>query len=317
MPLRVIVQKVLRALLTVLLLVTTVFIVLRLTGDPAVAMLGIEAEQDVLEAMRKKLGVDRSIPEQYVAFVREVASGHFGRSYIDRRDALETVMERVPRTLMLMGITVVVALSIGIPAGIAAALNHGRLLDRSIMTFAVAGFCLPGFVIAILLILLISVKWGLLPTTGYGTAKHLILPVITMATHETAVFARYTRSAMLQVLSQPYMRTALAKGLPWQRAVRRHALPNTAIPLVTVGGFFIGSMIAGAIITESIFAWPGVGRLFVTSVATRDLPVVQVIIMLAGVSMVVTNLTVDLLYGWLDPRIGALLARRMRGGDRG
>ncbi|MBM3570993.1 MAG: ABC transporter permease [Alphaproteobacteria bacterium] len=316
MPFRIVVQKTLRAILTVLLLVTAVFIVLRLSGDPASALLGAETEQDVLEALRQKLGVNRSIPEQYIAFLGEIAQGHFGRSYLDRRDALETVMERVPRTLLLMGVTMVVALAIGIPAGIAAALSQGRWLDRGIMMLAVAGFCLPGFVIAILLILLLSVTWGLLPTTGYGTAKHLVLPVITMATHETAVFARYTRSAMLQVLSQPYMRTALAKGLPWPRAVRRHALPNTAIPLVTIGGFFVGSMIAGAVITESIFAWPGVGRLFVTSVALRDLPVVQVIIMLAGISMVVTNLTVDLLYGWLDPRIGALLAKRMKGTDR-
>jgi peptide/nickel transport system permease protein len=157
---------------------------------------------------------------------------------------------------------------------------------------------------------LFSVTWNLLPTAGSETWLHYIMPVITMATAEAAVFARFTRSAMLEVLNQPYMRTALAKGVPWHQAVRRHALPNTAIPTVTVAGFFVGSLIAGGVITENVFAWPGVGRLLVSSVENRDSPVVQAIIILISGSMVTTNLIVDLLYGWLDPRIGSLRSEK-------
>ncbi len=306
----IVVRKILRGLLTIFLLVTTVFVVLRLSGDPAMALLGPEASEDALREMRARLGTDRPIWVQFLAFLSELSQGRLGNSYVDGRDALVVVLERVPNTLLLMGLTVIVALGIGVPAGVAAALSYGRPLDRGIMTLAVAGFCLPNFVIAIFLILLFSVKLRVLPTAGHTSAAHLVMPVATMAVGEAAVFARYTRSAMLQILNKPYMRVAQAKGLSWKQAVRRHAIPNTAIPLVTIGGFFVGSMIAGAIITEAVFAWPGVGRLFVSSVALRDLPVVQVIILLAGVSMVVTNLTVDLLYGWLDPRIGALLSQR-------
>jgi len=308
----VVVRKLLRALLTVLLLVTTVFVILRLSGDPAIYVLGLEADAQALAAYRRAWGLDRSIFDQYLVFINQLFQGDFGRSHMEARDAFEAVMERVPRTLLLMSVTMAVALCVGIPAGVLAALKHGSWADRAIMSLTVAGFCLPGFVIAILLILLCSVIWGILPSSGYETPEHMILPVITMATGEAAVFARYTRTAMLQVLNQPYVRTALAKGLPWPRAVRRHALPNTAIPLVTIGGFFVGSLIAGAVVTETVFAWPGVGRLLVTSVANRDLPVVQVIIILIAASMVTTNLLVDLAYGWLDPRIRDLIRQRRR-----
>lgn len=303
-------RKIARALLTILLLLTSIFFVLRLSGDPARFALGQEADQVAIEAYHKEWGLDRPLTEQYAVFLGQVVRLDFGRSYIDKRDALTVVAERLPRTLLLMGVTMLVALGIGIPAGFCAALYRGTWIDRSVMTIVIAGFCLPAFVIAIFLILILSVRANLLPTNGYGTPAHLVMPVIAMSVGEIAVFARYTRSAMLQVLGKPYMQTALAKGLPWRRAVRSHALPNALIPIVTIGGFFVGSMIAGAVITEAVFSWPGVGRLLVTSVASRDLPVLQVIIVMIGVSMVVANLTVDLLYGWLDPRIGALMRER-------
>jgi len=310
MPIRAFVQKLCRALLTIALLLTTVFIVLRLSGDPAIYVLGIDAGPDALDAYRQQHGLDRPIHEQFLRFLEDAAGGDFGQSYMEGRPALEAVQDRLPRTLLLMGVTFAVTLLIGIPAGIFSALRRGSWLDKGIMAVTVASFCLPSFVVGVFLILLLSVTWRILPTAGHETWQHMVMPVVTMATADAAVFARFTRSAMLEVLGQPYMRTARAKGLPWARAVVRHALPNAAIPTVTIGGFAIGSLIAGAVVTEAVFAWPGVGRLLVTSVQNRDLPVVQVIIVLVAISMVVTNLLVDLTYGWLDPRIRGLMARR-------
>jgi peptide/nickel transport system permease protein len=310
MPIGMIVQKTIRALLTVLALVTFVFVILRVSGDPAVEILGVEAGPEALEAYREKWGLNKPIWEQYIYYFANMLRGDFGTSLIEGRDALEVVADRLPKTLTLMGWTALFTFLIGIPAGIYAALNRNTWTDRTTMAITVASFSMPNFVIGILLIFLFSVTWNLLPTAGSDTWLHYIMPVITMATAEAAVFARFTRSAMLEVLNQPYMRTALAKGVPWHQAVRRHALPNTAIPTVTVAGFFVGSLIAGGVITENVFAWPGVGRLLVSSVENRDSPVVQAIIILISGSMVTTNLIVDLLYGWLDPRIGSLRAEK-------
>jgi len=165
------------------------------------------------------------------------------------------------------------------------------------------GLSVPNFFLGVLLILLFSVAWQILPSAGSESWRHYIMPVITMATAEASVFARFTRSEMLEVLNQPYIRTAIAKGVPWKKVVREHALPNAAIPTVTMAGFFVGSLIVGGVITENVFAWPGVGRLLVDSVANRDLAVVQVAILIIAISMVTANLIVDLAYGWLDPRV--------------
>ena len=170
------------------------------------------------------------------------------------------------------------------------------------MGLTVASFSLPNFVVGIILIMIFGVTFRLLPTSGSETALHYIMPVITMATADAAIFARFSRSAMLEVLHAPFMRTARAKGLMWGAAVRRHALPNASIPIVTVGGIYVGRQIAAATITENVFAWPGIGKLLVNSVQLRDLAVVQCIVILVGVTMVIPNLLVDLAYGWLDPR---------------
>lgn len=303
MPSRFVLQKLLGAVLTIWAIVTFVFVILRASGDPAAEILGFEVGPEALEAFRERWGLNRPIWEQYVIYFANLLRGEFGTSLVAGRDALQVVLDRMPKTLYLMGLTTVVTLAIGIPTGIYAALHRGRWLDRTTMAIGVMGFCLPSFVLGIFLMLLLSVTWNLLPTAGSDTWRHYIMPVTTMATADAAVFARFTRSAMLEVLNQPYMRTALAKGITWHKAVRRHALPNTAIPIVTIGGFFVGSMIAGGVVTENVFAWPGIGRLLVSSVANRDSPVVQLIVILIAVSMVTTNLVIDLLYGWLDPRI--------------
>jgi len=301
-------QKLFRALLTIWGIVTFVFVILRMSGDPVLQILGPEAEPETIELMRAAWGLDKSILQQYFIYFANLFKGDMGVSYLDGRDALLVVGERIPKTLSLMGVTAVVTFAIGIPAGIYAALHRNTLIDRLTMTVAVMGFSIPNFFLGVLLILLFSVTWQILPSGGSETPAHYIMPVITMATAEAGIFARFTRSAMLEVLNQPYIRTAVAKGVPWNKVVRQHALPNAAIPTVTITGFFVGTLIAGGVITENVFAWPGVGRLLVDSVANRDMAVVQLIIFLIAASMVTTNLIIDLAYGWLDPRVRDLRA---------
>lgn len=310
MPLVFYLQKFARAILTVWAVVTFVFIILRISGSGAEEILGVDIGPEAVAAFKQRWGLDRPIWEQYIIYFANLLQGDFGISLVDGRPALEVVLDRVPKTLALMVPTTILTLGIGIPAGIYAALNHNSWIDRGTMAVSVMSFSLPNFVVGIFLILLFSVTWRLLPTAGSETWLHYIMPVITMSTADAAIFARFSRSAMLEVLNQPYMRTALAKGIPWHTAVRRHAVPNTAIPTVTIAGFFVGSMIAGGVITENVFAWPGVGRLLVSAVGFRDTSVVQVIMILIAVSMVTTNLVIDILYGWLDPRV-----RSLRTGD--
>ena len=303
MPTRYLLQKLFRAVLTICIIVAFVFVALRMSGDAALQIYGADVDTEVLEALRKSWGLDKPIWKQYLIYIGNIFHGDLGKSYLDGRDAIEVVMERVPKTLSLMWITAIVTFLIGIPAGIYSALHHNTAIDRATMTLAVGGLSIPNFFLGVLLILLFSVTWRLLPSAGSETWQHYIMPVVTMATAEASVFARFMRSSMLEVLSQPYIRTAMAKGVPWRKVVRGHALPNAAIPTVTVAGFFVGSLIVGGVITENVFAWPGVGRLLVDSVANRDLAVVQVAILLIAVSMVTANLIVDLSYGWLDPRV--------------
>lgn len=291
-----------RAALTVLLLATFVFFILRLTGDPALSLVGLDVPPEALEAFRQRWGLDQPLWKQYAIYLRQLAVGDFGRSFIGDRAAWDVVADRLPKTLLLMSVTAVVTLALGIPLGIVAALRRDTWIDRVAIGVSVAGLSLPNFVVGILLILLFGVGLMLLPTTGSETLWHLVLPVATMATGDAAVFARFSRSAMLEVLNQPYMRTASAKGRVWRDAVLWHALPNAAIPLVTVIGLYMGRLIVGAVVTENVFAWPGVGSLLVLSVENRDLAVVQTVVILVGITMVLTNLTIDIAYRWLDPR---------------
>jgi len=298
-----VIRKVLRALLTVWLVTTFVFLILRLSGDPTVSVLGLEASPEAVEAFRAKWGLNDSIGVQYLTFVKNALHGDLGLSILEGTSALKSVTSRMFNTITLMTIATFLIFVVGISFGLLASLFHNSYKDRFIMLFAVAGFSMPTFVLAVFLILIFSVQLGWLPSTGSGSWTHYIMPVMTLTIVESAVFARFSRSAMLEVLYQPYMKTAIAKGLSWRQAVKRHALPNAAIPVVTIMGFWVGLLIAGAVITESIFGWPGVGRLLVFSVKNRDYNVVQVIVLFISCSMVMANLAVDLLYGWLDPRI--------------
>lgn len=295
-------RKISRALLTVFLLVAVTFIILRVTGDPAVMMLGVEAPPDALEQFRERWGLNEPLWTQYLIYVQGLLNGDLGRSFIGDRPAWEVVAERLPVTILLMGLTTLLALIVGLPAGMVAALRRNSWIDRVLMSLAAAGFSVPNFVIGVMLIVLFGAVWRLLPATGSESGWHYVLPVITLGSAHTAIFARFARSAMLETLHQPYIRTALAKGVPWRRAVLRHALPNSAIGLVTVFGLHVGRIISGAVVTENVFAWPGIGSLLVLSVAHRDFAVVQTIVLLVGLTMVSANLLVDLSYLWLDPR---------------
>jgi peptide/nickel transport system permease protein len=241
--------------------------------------------------------------EQYVSYLGNLAQGDFGLSLSDQKPATQLIREALPYTLRL-GLTAFgFGLALGLALGIVAALNRNRAMDRFVMGFAVLGFSLPNFFLGILLILLFSLRLRLLPSAGADTAWHLILPAITLGTHFAGVFARFTRSAMLEVLNRQYMVAARARGVPRLRRVIRHALPNAAIPIITIAGLKLGDLVAGSIIVETVFGWPGIGRLLVGSVTSRDFAVVQAILILTAVTMVLANLAVDFVYTVLDPRM--------------
>ncbi len=307
--LRFAVLRLLRALLTVALVMSFAFLVLRASGDPALLMLGPDAPAEAVAALRQALGLDRSLPVQYAAYFGAMLHGDFGLSLRDGRPALAVVLERVPATLALTLPALALKLAVGVPAGVLAALRRGTAVDRLVMAGAVAGFTVPSFVLGLLLMLLFAVRLGWLPAGGESGPLSAVLPVLTLGLGGAGILARFTRSAMLEVLGQPYMRTGSAKGLPWRVVVRNHALPNAAIPTVTVVGFMVGGLLAGAVVVESVFSWPGIGRLLVVAVGNRDLAVVQCILLLVAATMTASNLLVDLLYGVLDPR-----TRTTRGG---
>jgi len=295
--------KLLRAVVTLWLVVTFIFVILRLSGDPTDILLPDDAPQEVVEYYRHLWGLDRPLHEQYMRYFASVIQGDFGESLRDRRDALTVVLERVPATLQLGFAALLCSILVGVPLGTYAALHRNQAADRLTIGFAVLGYAMPHFFLGILLILLFSMWLQVLPSSGSATWLHMVMPVITLGMSSAGTLARFSRSAMLEVLNQPFMRTAKAKGVPRLRRIAWHAMPNAAIPVVTVLGFKIGGLISGAVVTETVFAWPGIGRLLVTSVAQRDLAVVQTIILLVALTMVVTNLLVDILYGWIDPRV--------------
>lgn len=292
-----------RALLTIGLVVTFAFIVLRLSGDPALMIMSPDAPPEALAAFREAWGLDDPLWRQYLKYFTAILQGELGQSMRDGRPAIELVAERIPATLTLTLPALALKVGLGIPAGIYAALHRNSMTDRVVMTFAIAGFTVPSFVLGLVLVLVFAVQLGWLPSGGQESWRSVILPVIAMGLGGAGVLARFTRSAMLEVLGQPYIRTASAKGVPWRAVVRGHALPNAAIPTVTVVGFMVGSLMAGAVVVESVFSWPGVGRLMVVAVGNRDLAVVQCVLLLVSATMVTSNLIVDVLYGVLDPRL--------------
>ncbi|MDE2198766.1 MAG: ABC transporter permease [Rhodospirillales bacterium] len=297
--------RLLRAGLAVLLVVSFAFVVLRLAGDPARVLLGPDTPAPAVAAFRRAWGLDRPLWVQYLRYIAAIARGDLGWSMREGRPAFGLVIAHIPATLALTVPALLLKLAVGIPAGMQAALHRNSLTDRLVMAGAVAGFTVPSFVLGLVLVLVFAVQLRWLPAGGEDGWRGLILPVLTLGFGGAGILARFTRSAMLEVLGQPYIRTARAKGVTWGRVIWRHAGPNAAIPIVTVTGFLVGNLLAGAVVVESVFSWPGVGRLLVLAVANRDLAVVQCILLLTAGTMVLSNFLVDMLYGMLDPRLRA------------
>lgn len=298
-----ILRKTLRALLTMFLVVTFTFLILRISGDPTEVMFPDDVPQEVKDAYRTAWGLDRPLPEQFAKYLVSVGHGDLGYSFRDSRPALDVVTERIPATLRLGLCSFALSVCLGIPLGLCAAFRRNTFLDRLATSVSVMGYSMPNFFLGILLILLFSLKLRLLPSSGAATPEHLIMPVITLGTATAGIVARFTRTAVLDVLGQPFVMAARAKGLSVPRLIFGHVLPNAAIPVITILGLQLGSVIGGALVTETVFAWPGIGRLLVQSVNYRDLAVVQTIVLIIAASMIICNLLVDMAYGWLDPRI--------------
>jgi peptide/nickel transport system permease protein len=301
------------ATIPVLLLVTAgVFALIHLTpGDPIDAMMAESADESVKRELRLELGLDRPLYVQYAAWMGRLLQGDLGRSIRNREPVIENVGRRIRPSLQLAGLAMAISLLVATPIGILSAARRNGTVDRVGTTFALFGICMPNFLIALLLIFLFGVTLRWLPISGYVDPleepweglRSLALPAITLGLALAAVITRTLRSSMLEALSEDYIRTARAKGLGEGAVIRRHALKNALIPVVTVLGLQLGTLIGGAVITEYVFALPGVGRLVVDAVFARDYPLVQGVVLLIAVGFILSNLMVDLLYGVIDPRI--------------
>ena len=283
---------------------TLVFSLIHLIpGDPAQAMLGDAAAPADVEELRRSLGLDRPLLEQYGLFLRGAVRGDLGRSMRTSEPVTDTIVERMPATLELALAAMLVAVAIAIPLGIAAAVWRGTAIDHGATTLALMGISIPNFWLGPLLALVFAVELGWLPVSGRGTVAHLLLPAISLGAALAAILARLTRATLLEELREPYVQAARARGVSWSRAVLRHAFRNSLIPVVTLLGLQFGAVLTGAVITETIFAWPGIGRLLIQSIGFRDYPLVQGCILLIAVTYVGVNLLTDLVYGVIDPRI--------------
>lgn len=281
-----------------------IFLIIRLIpGDPAIAIAGVHATNEYIEQIRKDLYLDRSLAVQYAIFVRNLARGDLGNSTMTRRPVVVELRERFPRTVELTLLAMLIASVVGISAGIISATRRYSIFDNISMLVALFGVAAPVFWLALMLQLLFAVHLGWLPATGRGTFRHLILPAITLGLASAGLIARITRSSMLEVLRQDFITTARAKGLTEKVVVYKHAFKNALIPVVTIMGLQFGILLGGAVLTETVFAWPGVGRLLVDSILARDYPVVQGAVLVLAVTFVLINLIVDLIYAFLDPRI--------------
>jgi ABC-type dipeptide/oligopeptide/nickel transport system permease component len=283
---------------------TLVFALIHLVpGDPAQSMLGESATADEIKQLRTSLGLDRPLPVQYGSFLAGVLRGDLGTSFRTRQPVAREIWRRLGDTGLLAVSAMAVAIAVAIPLGIVAAVFRGRALDHTAMTLALAGISMPSFWLGPLLAIFFAVRLGWLPVSGSGTPAHLVLPAVTLGTALAAILARMTRSSVIEELRELYVMAARARGLSHARAVVRHAFRNSLIPVVTIIGLQFGAVLTGTIITETIFGWPGVGRLLITAINTRDYPLVQGCILFISVTYVAMNLLTDLTYGWLDPRI--------------
>ena len=283
--------------------VTLVFVILRLSGDPAAVLLSPQGTKEEYEAIRLSLGLDLPVPAQYALFLVRSAAGNFGSSFQFGVPALGVVLERIPATLSLTGTASALIVLVAIPLGVLAAVFRNSWVDYLTSGLALLGQAAPNFWLGFMLIILFAVQLRWVPTSGRGTLAHLALPALTLALQPIAKIARLTRSEMLEVLEANYVRTAHAKGMAPARVTLGHALKNASLSIVTVLGLDIGYLLGGAIIVETVFSWPGLGRLVIEAINNRDFPVVQAAVVVIAIFVVAVNVLVDLLYAVLDPRI--------------
>jgi peptide/nickel transport system permease protein len=291
------------ALVSLFLLSLTIFFLMRVTGDPAVLLAEPGASQADLDAIRKQFGLDQPLWIQYVSFVSHLVRGDFGQSFYYRTDVFELYLSRLPASLLLASAAMAFSLLVGIPTGIIAAVRVNQWWDSVGKIFALLGLSMPSFWVGLIMILFFSVYLGWLPSSGSGTVLHLVMPAIALGWVFAASHMRLTRSSMLDVLGSEYVKLARLKGLPEALVISKHAFKNALIPVLTLAGINLVIMVNVAVVVETVFAWPGVGRLLYEGIAFRDFPVVQATVLLGGVMIVVVNLLVDILYAVIDPRI--------------
>lgn len=297
------VQRLLQVVLVLFGVSTMMFVLLRLSGDPVTLFISDIPDAAEVARLRQSLGFNDPLPVQYGRFMRDLATGNFGRSFRAKVPARDLVLQRLPATLELTAVALLIGTLLAVPAGVLAAVRRGSLFDTLLTILLALGQSVPIFLVGFLLILLFAVNWHLFPTSGRGEWRHLILPSLTLGLFFVARIARVTRSSVLEVLSQEYVITARAKGLAEPRVLTVHVLRNAALPVVTVIGHLLATVVSGAIVTEAVFAWPGIGRLMVEAVQARDYPVVQASVFVVAIMVALSNLATDIAYAVLDPRI--------------
>ena len=299
------VSRLAQTALVVFLSLTAVFGLVRLTGDPVLLFMPTDIQAKDVDEFRQRLGFNDPLAVQYARFLRGAVRGDFGESLRYKRDALGLVLERLPATLLLAATAVALTLVLAVPLGVVSAVRRDTLLDHAGTLATVLGQAVPGFWLGLMLIYVFSVQLRWLPTGGTGGLANLVMPSIVLAAFFAARIARLTRSTVLEALGEDYVLTARAKGLRESRVIGKHALRNSAIPVITLAGLEVGQLLGGAVITETIFAWPGLGRLTVQALLNRDFPVVLAAVFVTSATYTLINLAVDLTYGWLDPRVRA------------
>ena len=284
-------------------IVITFILMYMIPGDPVVSMVGERYDEETIHKLRKELHLDDSLPMQFVHYVSNVMRGDFGKSFITGGSVSEELLIKFPNTLILAVASMIIAIITGLTMGIISSLRPQSLLDKITMFFALAGISAPVFWVGLMLILFIGVFLQWLPPTGFGGVEYIILPAITLGLRSAAYLARLTRATMLDVLNQDYIRTARMKMLPEWKVILKHGFPNILIPIITVIGTDFGSYLSGAVLTESIFGWPGIGRYALEAILKRDFPVIQGTVLFMALMFILANLIVDIFYGIVDPRI--------------
>ncbi|GIP59728.1 ABC transporter permease [Paenibacillus sp. FSL W8-0186] len=296
-------QRIVQALVSIFGVATIIFFILRLTGDPVLLMVPQNATAEDIAVLRHALGLDQPVGLQYLQFLKQIFTADLGYSYIQNMPVLDIVMERIPYTIDLAIFALILTVIIGVPLGMITAIYKGTWIEKICMPFILVGQSMPAFWTGILLIMLFAVQLKWLPSSGAENLQSLILPAITLASLSIATVARMTRSSMLEQLGQDYVRTARSKGVGIPRMLYRHLLRNASIPIITVIGLECANLLGGSVITETIFAWPGLGQLTIQAIAARDFPLVQAVVVLGAAVYIFINLITDLIYGWIDPRI--------------